>query len=333
MNIITLAHGSGGVLTHKLIKEIILKEFNSPILRELTDAAVLKVGKNTIALTTDSYVVKPLFFPGSDIGKMAIYGTVNDLSVCGAKPLFISCGIIIEEGLEVDVLKNVIHSMKEASFVAGVTIVTGDIKVVERGKCDKLYINTSGIGVMGQNIKLSIDNIGIGDKIITSGSIGDHGISVLSAREGINFGGSIKSDAAPLNKLISKILRAGGVRFMRDPTRGGIASTLNEIAEDRNFGIIIEESSILVKQGVYAASELLGLDPLYIANEGKIIVVVSKDSASRILRIMRNDKLGRDARIIGEVVKKYSGKVILKTKVGGSRIVDMPQGELLPRIC
>jgi len=333
MNIITLAHGSGGVLTHKLIKEIILKEFNSPILRELTDAAVLKVGKNTIALTTDSYVVKPLFFPGSDIGKMAIYGTVNDLSVCGAKPLFISCGIIIEEGLEVDVLKNVIHSMKEASFVAGVTIVTGDIKVVERGKCDKLYINTSGIGVMGQNIKLSIDNIGIGDKIITSGSIGDHCISVLSAREGINFGGSIKSDAAPLNKLISKILRAGGVRFMRDPTRGGIASTLNEIAEDRNFGIIIEESSILVKQGVYAASELLGLDPLYIANEGKIIVVVSKDSASRILRIMRNDKLGRDARIIGEVVKKYSGKVILKTKVGGSRIVDMPQGELLPRIC
>jgi len=333
MNIITLAHGSGGVLTHKLIKEIILKEFNSPILRELTDAAVLKVGKNTIALTTDSYVVKPLFFPGSDIGKMAIYGTVNDLSVCGAKPLFISCGIIIEEGLEVDVLKNVIHSMKEASFVAGVTIVTGDIKVVERGKCDKLYINTSGIGVMGQNIKLSIDNIGIGDKIITSGRIGDHGISVLSDREGINFGGSIKSDAAPLNKLISKILRAGGVRFMRDPTRGGIASTLNEIAEDRNFGIIIEESSILVKQGVYAASELLGLDPLYIANEGKIIVVVSKDSASRILRIMRNDKLGRDARIIGEVVKKYSGKVILKTKVGGSRIVDMPQGELLPRIC
>lgn len=333
MTRITMAHGSGGVLMHKLIKEIVLKELDNPIADKLNDSALLKMSGKYLAFTTDSYVVKPLFFPGSDIGKLAVYGTVNDLSVCGAKPAFISCGIIIEEGLYIEVFKKVIHSLKQASDTAGVTIVTGDIKVVEKGKCDQLYINTSGIGVIEKGIALSKDKIRAGDKIISSGSIGDHGVSVLASREGMNLGGSLRSDAAPLNKLISGVLKIGGVRFMRDPTRGGVASTLNELAEGRNFGILIDESSIYVKPAVSAAVELLGLDPLYIANEGKVIVIASKESAAKVLRAIQKDALGAKARIIGEVTKEYKGKVVLKTKVGGKRIVDMPMGENLPRIC
>jgi len=333
MTRITMAHGSGGALMHKLIKELVLKELDNPIAGELNDSALVKMSGKNLAFTTDSYVVKPLFFPGSDIGKLAVYGTVNDLAVCGAKPAFISCGIIIEEGLYIEVFRKVIHSLKQASSRAGVTIVTGDIKVVEKGKCDQLYINTSGIGVIEKGRALSKDKVRAGDKIISSGSIGDHGVSVLASREGMNLGGSLRSDAAPLNKLISGVLKAGEVRFMRDPTRGGVAATLNELAEGRNFGLLIDESSIYVRPAVSVAVELLGLDPLYIANEGKVIVVVSKEHAKNVLKSMRKDSLGMHARIIGEVTKEYKGKVVLKTKVGGRRIIDMPMGENLPRIC
>lgn len=333
MNKITMAHGSGGAPMHKLIKGLVLKELHNPILEKLTDSALLRIRGGRLAFTTDSYVVKPLFFPGSDIGRLAVYGTVNDLSVCGAKPLFISCGIIIEEGLEVKALEKVIRSMKEASRIAGVSIVTGDIKVVEKGKCDKLYINTSGIGVREGRRELSADTIRVGDRIILSGSIGDHGVSVLAAREGISLGGRLRSDAAPLNRLISRILKVDGVRFMRDPTRGGVAATLNEIVEERGFGILIDERNIFVKPAVFAAVELLGLDPLYIANEGKAVVIASEKSSPKALKEMRKDNAGKKARIIGEVTKEYKGKVVLKTKVGGRRIIDMPIGENLPRIC
>jgi len=333
MNRITMAHGSGGAPMHTLIKEVVLKELHNPILDKLADSALLKIGKSALAFTTDSYVVRPLFFPGGDIGRLAVYGTVNDLAVCGARPLFISCGIIMEEGLDIEILKRVIRSMKKGASVAGVYIVTGDIKVVERGKCDQLYINTSGLGVIEGKRRLSVDNIRVGDRVILSGSIADHGISVLAVREGVALEGALRSDAAPLNKLIAGVLKAGGARFMRDPTRGGVAATLNEVTQNRKFGIIIDERSILVKPAVSAAVELLGLDPLYIANEGKVLVITSKESASKVLGAMRKDRSGRNARVVGEVTGQYKGKVVLKTKVGGARIVEMPTGENLPRIC
>jgi hydrogenase expression/formation protein HypE len=330
---ITLAHGGGGTLMHQLIREVALRQLGNPVLNRLMDSALLELRGRKLAFTTDSYVVKPLFFPGSDIGKLAVYGTVNDLSVCGARPLYISLSFIIEEGLDRAVLQRVVRSIKEATRRAGVTVVTGDTKVVEKGKCDRLYINTSGIGLMSRQPALSIDRIRVGDMIITSGSLGDHGISVLAAREGINLRGSVRSDAAPLNKLIAKIITTGGVRFMRDPTRGGLAMTLNEIVDGRRLGIVIREEHIVMRPPVYAAVELLGLDPLYIANEGKVVIVASKKHAHRILSIMRRDTHGRQARVIGEVTKDYQGKVVLATKVGGRRVVDMPGGELLPRIC
>ena len=314
MKRITMAHGSGGAPMHSLIKDLVLKELGNPVLNKLSDSAFLQVG-GKIAFTTDSYVVKPIFFPGGDIGRLAVSGTVNDLAVCGAKPLYLSCGIIIEEGLEIAVLKKVLHSVKDTARFAGVKVVTGDIKVVEKGSCDGLYINTSGIGIIKRK-ELSADKIKVGDKIIINGSIGDHGVSVLSAREGINLRGSLRSDVAPLNKLISKIIKYDGVRFMRDPTRGGVAATLNEVLEGKNYGIQIDQNRIFVKPAVSTAVELLGLDPLYIANEGKVLVVASGKAAPRILKAMRTDKYGKNARIIGEVTKEYKGKVVLKTKVG-----------------
>jgi hydrogenase expression/formation protein HypE len=333
MTKITLAHGSGGVLMHKLIDSLIMKEFDNKILRQKKDSAILEIGKTKIAFTTDSYVVNPIFFPGGDIGSLAVYGTVNDLSVCGARPICISMGLIIEEGLEGEVLEKVIRSAQTAAKRSGVNIVTGDTKVVERGSCDKLFINTSGIGeVYCEN--LSIDRIKPGDKVIVSGTIGEHAISVLSQRQGIGFGTNVKSDSAPLNKLIEKALSvSGAVKFMRDPTRGGTATTLNEIVTPGQFGICLDEKSVPVSSGVRQACELLGFDPLYLACEGRVIIIVAKNDADRVLRTIRKDILGKSANMIGEITGEHKGMVYLRTLAGGKRLVNMLTGEQLPRIC
>ena len=334
MDKILLSHGSGGKLSHDLIKNLFLKEIGNPILKELADSALLDINKGRIAFTTDSYVVKPLFFAGGDIGKLAVCGTVNDLAVMGAEPLFISCGMIMEEGLDMDVLAGVVASIKKTAAKAGVKVVTGDTKVVEKGSCDKLFINTSGIGTVKKSIKLSKNIIRPGDVIIINGPIGDHGIAVLAEREHLNFKHDIKSDCAPLNGLIKGLLKDHvGIKFMRDPTRGGLATTLNEIANDSDFGIVIDESGVPVNDDTRAVCEILGFDPLYIGNEGKVIVVVSSKAAKKVLAAMKKHPLGKQAKIIGEVTSKHKGRVCCRTTVGGMRIADMLVGEQLPRIC
>lgn len=331
---ISLGHGSGGKLTHDLIKNLFLKKLSNPILAELTDAAIIELNKKKFSFTTDSYVVKPLFFPGGDIGKLAIFGTVNDLAVMGAKPLFISCGLIIEEGLDYATLEKVIDSIEEAKKIAGVEVVTGDTKVVEKGGADGLFVNTSGIGQILDGIELSVRNIKVGDKIILNGPLADHGISILSRREGFEFEPEITSDCAPLNELILKILMASkGVKFMRDPTRGGLATTLNEIVEGASFGIIIDEEKIPMREPVRAACELLGLDPLYIGNEGKVVIVIDGKKAKSVCELMRKHPLGKETQIIGEITGGPKGKVCLKTVVGGRRVLDMLVTDQLPRIC
>lgn len=333
MEKITLAHGSGGTAMHGLIDSLFIKELGNKILRQKTDSAVISVGKKRLAFTTDSYVVNPLFFPGGDIGNLAVYGTVNDLSVCGAKPLFISLALIIEEGLDIKILERVIRSIGISAGKAGVSIVTGDTKVVERGMCDKIFINTSGVGEIYYD-RLSIDVITPGDAVIVSGPIGEHAVSVLSKREGIAFGTAVRSDSAPLYGVIRKILAVSGkVKFMRDPTRGGIATTLNEIVTGRRFGIALDEERIPVGRGVAQACELLGLDPLYLACEGNFIAVVAKEDVGRILGLMRRDKAGRSAQMVGHVSSDYKGKVYMNTRSGGKRMVGMLTGEQLPRIC
>jgi len=349
MSKILLAHGSGGKLMHDLIEQEILKRFANPFLSPLADSAIFSIGKQKFAFTTDSYVVKPIFFPGGDIGKLAVYGTVNDLSMVGAEPLYLSCGVILEEGLETEILDKILASMETAGKIADVKIITGDIKVVEKGSADKIFINTSGIGIIKNNYELSTDKIKNGDKIIINGSIGDHGIAVMSERMNLKVTSSLKSDCAPLWSLVEKILKvtngvypvrngvpqcgiSNGVKFMRDPTRGGLATTLNEIVAKTNLGILIREEDIPVKDEVKGICELLGLDPLYVANEGKVVIVVSPESAEKVLKLMKKDKLGKESRIIGEIVDQPK-KVILKTLIGGHRIVDMLTGEQLPRIC
>jgi hydrogenase expression/formation protein HypE len=333
MDRITLSHGSGGMAMHRLIDSLFMKEFANPILREKKDSAILRFGAGNLAFTTDSYVVKPIFFPGGDIGSLAVYGTVNDLNVCGARPLFISLGLIIEEGLERAVLEKVVRSIASAVKRAGVKIATGDTKVVEKGSCDGIFINTSGVGVVYRD-GLSIDRIRPGDRVIVSGGIGEHAISVLSKREGIDFKSDIKSDSAPLNRLIRAVLAASReVRFMRDPTRGGVATTLNEIVDGRPFGIAVDEREIPLKDGVREACELMGLDPLYLACEGRALVVVGAGGAAKALGAMRADPLGRAARVIGRVVGEHKGRVFLETAIGTRRVVDMLTGEQLPRIC
>lgn len=334
MDKITLGHGSGGKLMHDLIKGLFLKELKNPFLSRLDDAAIFNIGKSEVIFTTDSYVVNPLFFPGGDIGSLSIYGTVNDLSVCGARPLYISASMIMEEGLDMDILERITKSMKEATRRAGVKVVTGDMKVVEKGQCDKLFITTSGVGAKIKGVDLSLDNVKITDRIIISGPIGQHGVSVLASREGLNLTSKVKSDCAPLNGLISKILKiSNGIRFMRDPTRGGLATTLNEFVDGRDFGIVIDEEEVPVSAGVRSACELLGFDPLYMANEGRVVIVSSKKGSKAILNALRRHPQARSARIIGEVVKEYKGRVCLKTKAGGLRLVKMLTGEQLPRIC
>lgn len=332
--VILLAHGSGGKATHQLIDDLLMPRLGNKFLAELSDSALLPVAADKILFTTDSYVVDPPFFPGGDIGKLAVNGTVNDLSVCGGKPLYLSLSLILEEGFPLEQLTIIIDSIAEAAKEAGVSVVTGDTKVVGRGSADKIFITTSGVATLLAESPLSIGSIKPGDKILVSGSIGDHGIAVMLKREGLELTSDIISDTAPLNEITARVLTEhNAVRFMRDPTRGGIATTLNEIALQAQLGIIIQEEAVPVKPAVAGASEILGLDPLYIANEGKLLAVVSPDKADRVLHIMRDCKYGSDAAIIGIVTADSPRKVILRTRVGGSRIVDMLAGEQLPRIC
>jgi len=331
---VLIAHGGGGTLTHQLISKIFLNQFGNEYLNQLHDGAIFEINGSKFAFTTDSYVVKPIFFPGGNIGELAINGTVNDLAVCGAKPLFISTGFIIEEGFEIEELWKIVLSMKEAADKAGVMIVTGDTKVVEKGKGDKIFINTSGVGLVYDGVDISPKNAKVGDVIILNGRIAEHGIAIMSAREGLEFETKIESDTAPLNGLVEDILKASKkISVMRDPTRGGLASALNEIASSANVKIEIYEKEIPIADEVLGACEILGLDPLYIANEGKILVFVDEDDAEKVLEAMRKNSYGKDSRIIGRVTEEGSPLVTMKTLIGSIRIVDMISGEQLPRIC
>jgi len=340
MDRILLAHGSGGRLSHDLIRDVFLPHFPAPALARLDDSAVMEAmaqaipGTGRLAFTTDSYVVKPLFFKGGDIGRLAVCGTVNDLAMVGAKPLYLSAGFVIEEGLELDTLRRVIASMKASADEAGVEIVAGDTKVVEKDAADQLFINTAGLGVVPEGTNISASNARPGDVIILSGAIGDHGLAVLSEREGLAFRSQLASDVAPLNELVAAMLRTSpDIHVLRDPTRGGLATTLNEIALQSQVAAVIEEQEIPVHEGVRAACEMLGYDPLYVANEGKLVAMVAADAAAEIVETMRREPYGLEATIIGEVTAQPEGKVLLRTGIGGTRVVDMLAGELLPRIC
>jgi hydrogenase expression/formation protein HypE len=331
---ILLAHGSGGRLSHDLVEKFILPLLGNPLLNKLDDSAVFRQ-EGRFSFTTDSYVVNPLFFPGGDIGKLAVCGTVNDLSMSGASPLYLSLAMIIEEGLPLDDLSRIVMSIKSSADEAGVSIITGDTKVVNRGQADKIFINTSGIGIIPHGCDISGANARAGDQIILSGTIGDHGIAIMSQREGLKFEVPVHSDCAPLNRLVARLLEnPGKIHCLRDPTRGGLGSTLNEfVKQSANVGITIDEKAIPIKAEIVAACELLGLDPLYVANEGKLVAVVSADAAQSILSMMQQTRYGEDAQIIGEVTNSHPKRVIMKTKLGTSRIVEMLSGELLPRIC
>ena len=330
---ILLAHGSGGKLSHELVEKNFLPFLSNPALNKLDDSAIFEAS-GRLAFTTDSYVVNPIFFPGGDIGKLAVCGTVNDLAMNGAKPLYLSLSAIIEEGFPIGELEQIMQSIKKAAEEAEVSIITGDTKVVNQGQADKLFITTSGIGIISPGVDISGANASAGDKVLLSGTIGDHGISIMSQREGLRFSMSLESDCAPLNKLVSQMLEVSPeIHCLRDPTRGGLATTLNELARQSKVGIVIEEVKIPVKEEVKAACELLGLDPIYVANEGKTVAIVAPSDADKILARMRQNSYGKNAAIIGEITKEHPGKVIMKTKLGPSRIVDMLSGELLPRIC
>ncbi len=332
MKTITLSYGSGGKMMHDLIKDLFLKNLNNPFLNKLGDAALINFKTKKLAYTTDSFVVKPLFFPGGDIGKLSVCGTVNDLAVSGAMPRYLSCGMIVEDGFSYADLERITVSIKDACKSAGVNIVTGDFKVVEKGAVDGIFINTSGLGAVSENSDIAVSRIRPGDKIIISGTIGDHASAILLAREELKFKARISSDCEPLNKLVSSII-CKGIKFMRDPTRGGLATTLSEISVSTGYNISIEEADIPIKKSVRALCEILGFDPLYMANEGKLIAIVSKDSAKSVLSKMKKHVLGRDAAMIGEVKKERDKKVYLKTRSGGARILDMITGEQFPRIC
>ena len=330
---ILLAHGSGSKLSHDLLEKVLCPPINNPILSRMDDSAVFQLS-GRVAFTTDSYVVNPIFFPGGDIGRLAVCGTVNDLSMSGAVPMYLSLSLIIEEGLEMEALKKIIISIKETADEAHVQIVTGDTKVVNHGKADKLFINTAGIGVVQEDLNISGSNARAGDKIILSGGIGEHGIAVMSQREGLKFSVPVSSDCAPLNTLVVEMISASrDIHCMRDPTRGGLAATLNEFARQSNVGINIIENSLPVHDGIRGACELLGLDPLYIANEGKLVAVVAPGDAQKVLAAMKKNRYAKQAAIIGEVTDEHRGRVVMQTGIGSSRIVDMPTGEILPRIC
>lgn len=331
---ILLGHGSGGKLSADLITTRFLPAFSNEFLSPLNDQAVMNINGTRIAFTTDSYVVSPIFFPGGSIGDLAVHGTVNDLAVGGARPLYISAAMILEEGLSMEELDRVVSDMRRACEQAGVLLVTGDTKVVEKGKGDKIFINTSGIGVLDAGIEMNPKSVQPGDKILINGPIGEHGIAIMSIREGLEFETTIESDTAPLNHLVHAMLSVSrNIRWMRDPTRGGLSSSLNELAASSNKGVLLYESHIPISDSVKAACEILGLDPLYVANEGKLLAVVPPDEADAMLEAMRGNPYGRGACSIGEIVDDHHGYVLLRTAVGSKRVVDMLAGEQLPRIC
>lgn len=331
---IVLGHGSGGKLMHDLIRKCFLPVFDNPILAAGNDAGEVSVKSKRLAISTDAHVVSPLFFPGGDIGRLAVCGTVNDIAMLGASPLYLSASFIMEEGLHIEVLKKVVSSMQTAAQEAKVQIVAGDTKVVEKGKADGLYISTTGIGEIFSKHRIGGGNAQVGDKIIVSGTIGDHGIAVLGARGDLGFDADIKSDLAPLNGMISDILAASNnIHVLRDPTRGGVATSLNEIVKQSNLGILLDEQYIPVKPVVLSACEMLGFDPLYVANEGKVLVFVTPQDEAKVLKMMKEHQYGQDSCVIGEVVKEPAGRVLMKTVIGSHRVVDVLMGEMLPRIC
>lgn len=331
---IVLGHGSGGKLSHDLIKTYFLPAFDNPALRAGNDAGIVALDASRLAISADSHVVAPLFFPGGDIGKLAVCGTVNDLAMMGATPLYLTAGFILEEGLDMALLARVAESMRDAAREAQVQIVAGDTKVVQRGKADGLYISTAGVGVLRDGVNIHGANAQPGDAVILSGTLGDHGIAVLSARGDLGFDADVVSDIAPLNELVAAMLETGAaLHVLRDPTRGGVATTLNEIAQQSNVGIVLREDALPIRPAVAAACEMLGFDPLYIANEGKLLAVVASQDAERVLRVLRAHKYGADAALIGIVQAEPRGRVLLKTSIGSARVVDVLMGELLPRIC
>lgn len=333
---IRLGHGSGGKLTHELIDNLFVKHFSNPQLDRQTDAALLSMPQKHLAFTTDAFVVDPIFFPGGDIGKLAVCGTVNDIAVSGASPLYLSVAFILEEGFPFNELESIVKSMATEAKSAGVSIVTGDTKVVNKGHCDKVFITTTGIGTLPEkHLPISEGkSICPGDKIILNGSIGDHGMAIMSARNELKMNAPLLSDCASLNGLISAITASSsGIRFMRDATRGGLATVITELCHEKDFGITIQEDSLLVNESVRGMCELLGFDPMYVANEGKVVVVAAREDADNILHAMHTHEHGKEARIIGEIIAEHPGKAWLNTSIGGNRIIDMLAGEQLPRIC
>ncbi len=331
---VLLGHGSGGKLSTELLNDVFLPALGNPVLDRLEDQAVVSLNGARLAISTDSFVVKPLFFRGGDIGSLAVHGTINDLAMGGAKPLWMSAAFILEEGLPIDTLRRIVSSMQKAAAHAGVQIVAGDTKVVERGSADGVFINTTGVGLVHEGIFLSANQAKPGDVVLVSGTLGDHGIAILAEREGLQFETEICSDSAALNTLVEALLEeTRHVRCLRDPTRGGLSSTLNEIAASSQVGMELEETSIPVHEEVRGACEMLGLDPLYVANEGKLVAIVAASAAEDALRALQSHPLGKDARIIGRVTAKHPRMVVMRTALGTTRIVDMLAGDQLPRIC
>lgn len=332
---VLMGHGGGGRLMHMLIERLFLPTFANPALETLGDGAVLDVNGARLAFATDSFVISPLFFPGGDIGSLAVHGTVNDLAMCGAQPLALSTGFILEEGLAMEDLWRIAQSMQRAAQHVGVPIVTGDTKVVDRGKGDGVFINVTGLGVIPAGVQVAPQRVRPGDVVVINGAIAVHGIAIMSVREGLEFETVLESDSAPLHDLVRRVLEVAGERVhaMRDPTRGGVASALNEIAAQAGVGIRLDEARIPLSEEVRGACEILGLDPLYVANEGKCLVIVAREVADQVLAAMQQHSLGQAAVIIGEVVEEHPGRVFLRSRIGGTRVVDMLSGEQLPRIC
>jgi hydrogenase expression/formation protein HypE len=342
---IVMGHGAGGKMMADLIQHLFAPAFDNELLAQMGDATVLEqlaVSGQRLAFTTDSYVVSPLFFPGGNIGELAVNGTVNDLAMRGAKPMVLSAGFILEEGLPMETLGNIVHAMAAACKKAGVQTATGDTKVVQKGHGDGLYINTAGIGIIPEGVDIAPQNAHPGDMVLVSGTLGDHGMAIMSVREGLKFETTIKSDTAPLNGLVEALIKTSEfcensevcpIHCLRDATRGGLAAVLNELAEASNVGIEFEEKKVPIRPEVNAACEMLGLDPFYIANEGKLVAIVAEEAAERVLLAMRSHEYGREAAIIGRVVAEHPGMVTARTSIGGRRVVDLPAGELLPRIC
>jgi hydrogenase expression/formation protein HypE len=332
--VVTLAHGSGGKATQALVDGLFLEALGNPLLEALGDSALLQVNGSRLAFSTDSYVVKPVVFPGGDIGELAVNGTVNDLAVAGARPLFLSAGFVLEEGLPVADLRGIAASMARAAEAAGITIAAADTKVVERGKADGLYVNTAGVGLVADGVALGPERVRPGDRVLVSGTLGDHGMAVLVARGELELEAQLESDTAPVHELAAGLLDLGdAIHWMRDPTRGGLATTLNELVQQAEVAVLLDEAALPLRPAVVGACEILGIDPLYVANEGKLVAVVAADAADAALAALRANPRGRDAAVVGEIRADPPGLVLLDTALGGTRIVDMLVGDPLPRIC